>query len=410
MLRWLSRSRQSMQRLGFSKLAVLIAPETASSGELAQRMKEVLDGHHVAAQPSAELTDWLSKGRRGLKAFQATGKIALQDYFVLNHPSKTGWLSRDGFNEYAEYLPRRLFLLDDIFRRTEMGDLLVDHLLRDVEKRLSPDAGDSSNILMLDVRQRILFLHQLLLADGDFLVPFIGALADEFDQESFNYLDAGNLLPSVCRRVSRTFLEHAYSLEDREILRKLESTAHKIEQQAGEAIETKGSGSRREQTSIPRLEWLVDLGFAERRPVNGSTRVFAFTEQGRKFASVACAAYEQQRSVHYADKAMVALLDEQFYGIVNAAYFGSLATEAGEEDVLQFLTPAYEQLTSLRGYYLFRPLLLLANVDALTSSTHPRFFEYAKALDLLETLYRESPDRVTYSIDRFSTDYQIRIT
>jgi len=411
MIRWLTRSRLSMQRLGFCKAAVLLSGSVSSSGELAQLMRENLEARTVKVPGSPDLDAWLARRRNQVGAEMKEGSsraIPLQDYYVRHHPSRTGWLSREAFNEYAEYLARRLGFLDDAFRRTEAGDLLVDVLMRSDEREGFEQGEPRGNILILDTRQRVLFLYQLLAADGDFLVPYAGSIASRFGTSQFSYLEAGELLPGVCREVARTFSGYTYTADDREMLDKLNSTATRIEKHIAESIEKQGSGSRREQTSIPRLEWLIDLGLAKRQPTEDSARVFALTEQGRMFSVQASSLYAQYLSTRYADNALMAVLDDHFYDLVSQLYFGGKAEPWDEGDPVDFLRPAFDALSKLRGYYLLRPLLLLANLNALQSEL-PRFLEYSKVRDLLETAYQAAPDRFSYTIDRFATDYQLRI-
>ena len=398
-----------MQRLGFCKLVVVLAPMISSSGELAKSMRERLEDRSVPVKPSEDLEKWMArKGGAPFKQYESSSTIALQDYYVWNHPSKSGWLSRGGYVEYAEYLPRQLGLVDDVFRRTDIGDVLADVLLRPTEIGGLEAGSPTDNILTLDLPQRILFLHQLLAADGDFLIPFVKSIATKFEAMSFTYLDAGALLPAVCRDAARAFGEYAYSKDDREILRRLESTGEKIKQQIAESIETQGSGSRREQTSIPRLEWLVDLGFVARRGGEASSRVFTFTPEGLRFAAQASSAYDHQLTTSYADKALSSVLEDDFYEIAARAFVGASSSESNPSDFIEFIRPAYQRLSKLRGYYLLRPLLLLRN-GQMMQSVAPEFIEYSRAVELMENTYKASPDRISYSIDRFSTDYQVRL-
>lgn len=411
MIRWLTRSRLSMQRLGFCKAVVLLADSVSSSGELAQLMRERLDACKVKVPGSPDLDEWIVRRPNQVRPETGEGSwrtIPLQQSYVWEHPSRTGWLSRDGFNEYSEYLPRRLGLVDDVFRRTEAGDLLAGVLMRDDERKGFERGDAHGNLLILDTRQRVLFLYCLLKADGDFLVPYVRSIANTFGTSRFSYLEAGRLIPDVCRLVAKTFSDYAYTADDRDMLARLTSTATRVEKQIDESIQKKGSGSTREQISIPRLEWLIDLGLAERQPTEDSTRVFALTEEGLNFIVQLSSQYEGYLSTLYADKALTSVLDSDFYGQINQLYFGGVGRQWGDGDLVEFLRPAYDTLSNLRGYYLLKPLLLLSNLDSLGSES-ARFLEYSRALELLEEAYRATPDRFSYSIDRFATDRQLRI-
>jgi transposase len=146
-----------------------------------------------------------------------------------------------------------------------------------------------------------------------------------------------------------------------------------------------------------------------RRPARRfEMRAFALTEAGVRFAKQAYALYDGYLSSLYADRALTSMLDRNFYDLVNQLYFGATATALVDGDLVEFVRRAYATLSTLRGYYLLRPLLLVSNLNALESEVG-HFMEYAAAVEALERTYQAGRERLGFSIDRFATDYQVRL-
>jgi len=322
---------------------------------------------------------------------------------IPGHPSRTGWLSHLGFNEYVEYLPRRLGLVTGAYELTDMG-LVLSQGLMSTEQREAFNRPSSSNPLILERGEQIFFLYNLLAADGDFLLPFCEALLNRFGSGNFNYLNAGLLVPDTIGGILDRFAGSVYTQSDREQMKKLESARETILKNIEGKAEEKGSGSRREQTTIPRLEWLVDLGLAEQV----ESRIWSFTETGLKLTELT-QAYEAEMAKRYPENVMKdAILDSGFFGFVSRAYSDKVFQNVGKEQFLHFVWPAYRQLAGVGGYSLLRPMLLYANILSLLNQ-QGLFLEYDEATKLLEDAYQSDPTALQYTIDRYNTDYQIRI-
>jgi hypothetical protein len=328
--------------------------------------------------------------------------ISLQKLYIYGHPSRTGWLSRLGFNEYVEYLPHGLGLVTGSYEPTDMGLVLSQGLM-------SPDQHEAfnhpstSNPLILGLREQIFFLYNLLAVDGDFLLPFCGELLNRYGNGSFNYLDAGSLVPDLIDDLLNRFSGSAYTQSDRRQLQTLEKAKQQILKNIEEKAEEQGSGSRREQTTIPRLEWLVDVGAAERV----ESRTWHFTEAGLKLTELT-QAYEAEMAKRYPENLMAAILNLWFFGYVGRAYGYMPSQNVGRDKFMTFIWPAYQQLAGVGGYCLLRPLLLYANILSLHNH-QGLFLEYEEATKLLEDTYQSDPAALQYTIDRYNTDYQIRI-
>jgi len=399
-IRWLSGSRLSMQRLGFCKAVLAFSGLVRTPRQMADTLRARLEEQMFPLLHDEALAMWLKGLDRGAESNPET-QISLQKLYIYGHPSRTGWLSRLGFNEYVEYLPQRLGLVTGAYELTDMG-LVLSQGLMSTEQREAFERPMTLNPLMLDRGEQVFFLYTLLAADGDFLLPLCEALLNRLGNSSFNYLDAGSLVPDTIGDIMDRFSSFVYAKSDREQLKRLESTRQRITDEIDQKTEKLGSGSRREQTTIPRLEWLVDLGLTERV----ESRVWRFTETGLKLAQLG-GIYRDEMKRKYPENVMGALLDSSFFEFVGRTYGETVLQNVGKEQFLNFLWPAYRRLAGVGGYSLLRPSLLYANILSLLNQ-RGRFLEYGLAAKLLEETYQSDPSAVHYTIDRFNTDYQFR--
>ncbi len=417
--KWLSGTRRSMQRLGFCKATLIFSDRARTSGEMADVLRTELGDKDFGREKlhtvphDQGFCDWMKARPNGGSVGQhedGTDSIRIQYRYIFRHPSQSGWLSRLGFNEYVEYLPKKLQFVDSIYDPTNMGEVLSKALMDDTERRSFETVSDEINPLILTIQQQIYFLYNLLTADGDFFIPFTSSLLLNFGKNSFSYLDVGRILPEVIEIVELNFLTSLYTSEDRKQYDKLIKLKGTVEKQNEERTEQKGSGSTREQINVPRLEWMIDLGLAKRvkSDKSASRLTYSFTKIGRIFATEISQKYDQALKHFYPEESLRRVLDNSFYSIINLSYFNGKAKHFSGNDVISFLQDGYKRLKSLYGYCLCRPLLLLANILAFDKS-NPSFLEHNHAVELIEAAYRRNPSRFHYTIDRFNTDYQIKL-
>lgn len=368
---------------------------------MADILRTRLEEQRFSVPYDEALAAWL-KGLDKTTELNPEISISLQKLYIYGHPSRTGWLSRLGFNEYVEYLPHGLGLVTGSYAPTDMGLVLSQGLMLP-DQHEAFNHPSTTNPLVLERGERVFFLYNLLNADGDFLLPFCEALLNRFGDGSFNYLDAGSLIPETMENILNRFSGAAYTRSDREQLKRLEDARQKILENIENKDEEKGSGSRREQTTIPRLEWLVDVGAAE----CVESRTWRFTEAGLKLTELT-QAYEAEMAKRYPENVMRAILNLWFFGYVSRAYGYMPSQNVGRDKFVTFIWPAYRQLTEVGGYCLLRPLLLYANILSMNND-QSLFLEYEEATKLLEETYQLDPSALQYTIDRYNTDYQIRI-
>ena len=400
-VRWISRSRLSMQRLGFCKAVLAFSDMARTAGQMADVLRTRLEEQKYEVPHDVALATWL----RGLHERGETNpglSISLQNLYIYGHPSQTGWLSRLAFKEYVEFLPQRLALVTDSYEPADMG-LVLSRGLMSAEQHEAFQSLSTTNPLVLECGEQIFFLYNLLAADGDFLLALYQALANEFGGDSFDYLDAGSTVPDVIATIVSRFTGAAYTRTDRDQLERLESTAQRIRREIDQHIEKQGSGSRREQTTIPRMEWLVDVGLAKRT----ASRTWRLTSAGLRMIDLV-EAYGAEMSRKYPENVMASVLDSKFFEYVSSAYTDRHGGRVRRDEFLPFVSPAYRLLAGVGGYCLLRPLLLCANIMSLQHH-QGLYLEYDEATSLLEDIYQSSPETLHYTIDRYNTDYQVRI-
>jgi hypothetical protein len=390
-----------MQRLGFCKAVLAFSELARTSGQMADLLRRRLEEQKFTVPYDEALATWL-KGLGRETGLNSEIVTSLQGLYIYGHPSQTGWLSRLGFNEYVEYLPRGLGLVTASYERTDMGLVLYQGLMS-TDQFEAFNHPSATNPLVLERGEQVFFLYNLLAVDGDFLVPLCDILLHLFSDGSFNYLDAGSLIPGIMENMRNSFVGSAYTLADQKQLQILEKGRQQILKNIEEKAEEQGSGSRREQTTIPRLEWLADVGAVE----SVESRTWRFTALGLKLVALT-QAYAAETKKKYPENVIGALLDSSFFEFVAQAYGRTSPKKVERDKFLNFIYPGYKQLAGVGGYCLLRPLLLYSNILSLRNG-QGLFLEYDKATRLLEDIYQSDPVAIHYTIDRYNTDYQIRL-
>lgn len=357
----------------------------------------------------SDMVEWIRQRPGSLVATinETHAAIPAQAYYLSRYKARSGWLSPKGVNEYVEGLPRHLQLVDEVFRLTEAGQILLDVLMTEADTRCWTRPCPDGNPFELNHEQTYFLVHQVLAADGDFLLPWIGRLLGRFGANKFGYLEAGEEIPSVLERMAAGFEPVAYLDSDRQQLAAVESARRRIESEISTKKEREGSGSRRDQTSVPRLEWLVDLGVLDR--VGRDLLTYRFTEPGQALATALSRAYEDEISHTYADVVVQRVLDTAFARACSPLLaVEPPGTSSAPVDIVAYLRPAYDAIDSITGYCLLRTLNLAAAITASRRDV-AQPIEYDTVVAELERAYRERPGLIHYTVDRLSTDYQVKL-
>ena len=404
--RWISNTRQSMQRLGYCKAVVLEDMIFQDGNELKESLKSLLNSE-VSFSANDNIIQCLNSIPKIEKYDTVTeDKIHsyLQYYYICTHPSQSGWLSRVFTKEYAEGLPKYLGLLDEFYRLTDFGFVLQKGLISKEEVFAFHNLSVDINPLVLNISQKVFFLYNIISNDGDFFIPFVNTLSKEFTNTPFSYLDAGNLILEVLRDMFQRFSSTGYSSDDRKRISDLKSAIVQVEKAIKENIEKQGSVSRREQTTIPRLEWLIDLGFAEKISDPGQSRLYRFTDYGHRFAKLFYVTYSELEKTKYIDEVIATILDKICYRNLFNVY-NNQENPTIDSEINNYLFSAYAKMKGVSGYCVVRPLLLLAN--SLRIEKNQGVIDYVDVKEKLKQAYLNNPSSLYYTTTRDGKDIQL---
>jgi len=329
--------------------------------------------------------------------------IRLQYWWAFNTPFAAGWLSREAIPDYFEHFPRKIGILEDNFELSELGRLLMLGIISTDEiEALKGSSKSSPNPLELTRGQKVLFAHFVLKADGDFILLLLERLAELYPSKTFTYLDNGTAIPVALDNMATLFRGSAYTSDDQNEISEIMRLCDLITKQNEINIEKQGSGSRREQISIPRLEWLVDLGILRKM----NARNYDFTRDGLKLVKDWTSYYRNLLSKYYPEECLSKLLDEHFFGPLMEFLCGS-STNLEQDEHLNLLKGAYEIVKGSMGYALIRSLLLFVNARQAENKLSG-YIEYDRALASIQAEYQKDPVSTYYTVDRLGDEHQVK--
>jgi hypothetical protein len=300
-------------------------------------------------------------------------------------------------------------LVDESNGPSEAGTVFYRVLMTQDEREALRSLG-GTNPLLITPGQAFYLFYYLLNCDGDLLLPMLGSMLNSFGSSSFSYLDAGGLLPDVIDRVMTSFSSSIYLDDDRRKISALEAARDRIRMDIDTKREREGSGSKREQTAVPRLEWLVDLGLLKREQEGGAPPGYRFTEPGRSVVSALAESYEERLQSGFADEALAKVLDRHYASAMAVTLPEQPPVRKPTPDtLLRLIEPTYRSIGSMTGYVLVRPLMLAALATQVNGQSRS-VFEYDEMIDCLQQAYEQRPNDVHYTVDRLSTDYQVRLS
>jgi hypothetical protein len=406
--KWLTGTRKSWERIGFAKLSCHIASHNYSKDEYLEQVKKYINGNIQVADTS-NLSQWLSINGIGTTDLQTSKDIKInierQYWWIYNTVSKTGWISREAVSEYFEFLPRKIRILSSDMSLSEIGRLLYEYMMTESEKSVWEGTiiSDVSPLSLTSI-QILLFLYFILKEDGDFIIPLMEQWQVKFKNKEFNYIEAGNVIPETLDKIISRFRDSAYSNDDQMALEYAREVKAKIIVQRDTNVEKQGSGSRREQTSTPRLEWLVDFGILDKK----GNRNYKFSENGTILVQKFIDLYDSLISAHYAEDCLEKLLNEHFYEI-SLSYINKNSSSADSIQTWELLKEGYNIIQGPSKYVLLRLLVLFVNGMQI-NKPEPKYIEYAQAFEVVKSEYRKNPKTTYYTVDQYGNDYQIKLT
>jgi len=406
--RWIRSSRKTWERIGFLKVVAYLASQGKGSENFVGQVKAHINSL-VSIPYTQKLRRWLSSN--GLISAVELKKITthetidirVQYWWAFNTPFEAGWLSRKAIPDYFEHFPRKIGILEDNFEISELGRLLMLGIISTDEIEVLKGSSKSSpNPLELTRGQKVLFAYSVLKADGDFILLLLERLAELYASKTFTYLDNGTAIPVALDNMATLFRGSAYTSDDQKEINEIVRLRDLITKQNEIKIEKQGSGSRREQISIPRLEWLVDLGILRKM----NARNYEFTHDGLKLVKDWTSYYRNLLSEYYPEECLNKLLDEHFFGPLMEFLCGS-STNLEQDEHLNLLREAYEVVKGSMGYALIRSLLLFVNAHQ-AENRLSGYVEYNGALASIKAEYKKNPLSTYYTVDRLGDEHQVK--
>jgi len=266
-IRWISHTRRATQRLSLSKVAVHLAASARSRWEMSEALRQTVTRKFRVIEDE-ELKEWARTEHVRVvhPENDDTVTVEAQFYYLSRYRARSGWLSPKGVEEFVEVLPRRLGLLDDVYRRTEPGQILSEVLTPTEEHESWSRPSLHINPFRLSPAQAYFLLHAVVGADGDFILPWLRALVDRHHRAEFSYLEAGRSIPKVLESVETGFAGTAYLDSDRRQLAAIESARLRIEREIDAHLERLEEAKRRDHRKLgPQLDL---FHFSEHSPAS----------------------------------------------------------------------------------------------------------------------------------------------
>lgn len=407
--RWIRSSRKTWSRVGFLKVAAYLAWERTGSEDLVGQAGAYINST-VSVPLTQELRSWVHNNGLGsavgLKknSTDEVIDIGVQYWWAFNSPQGVGWLSNKALPEYFEHFPRKAGILEADFSVSELGRLLMLGIISaDEMEVLSGSSRSSPSPLDLTRGQKVLFAYSILRTDGDFMLLLLECLAGSYPNTEFTYLDNGTVIPIALDNMATLFRGSAYTSDDQHEIGEILRLRDLISEQNRKKIERQGSGSRREQISIPRLEWLVDLGILTKTDAKG----YAFDRDGLELTRHWTSYYRSLLSRYHPEECLNKLLDERFFGPLMEFLCGSSTSLENEDEHLGLLREAYGAVKGSMGYALIRSLLIYAHALQ-TENQLSCYLEYDKALASIQAEYSRDPVSTYYTVDRLGDEHQVK--
>ncbi|MCM8828509.1 MAG: hypothetical protein NC902_04395, partial [Candidatus Omnitrophica bacterium] len=316
--------------------------------------------------------------------------LELQDVYLSDEriPSKTGKLLSYAWEKYP-YLAISLGLI----RKTSYsllgkGQVLIT--LTDKNELLAFKSYlPESNPLIINDKQRLIFLFLLLCYDGDVIrLLYNKALK----MEEFTNRSLGDYLSEIYLQLARTSRPKVRSGDDIEKVQRLIDKAKILERWKGKP--DTGSRTARNKAIIVRIEPYVDLGLVKKKnPFEFRYRV---SDSGITFFSE----FKKSDDIEK-------FLYNSFFEVCNMA-FGHKAEKILEtHKLLPLFYESYNTLKSPLGYASIEDMLLLSGIKAITEKRI--YFEIAEGINLLKKIQKEKHEVINFNIDRMGNLTYIKL-
>lgn len=390
-IRALENTNRSMQRLGFLKYLAsrCAARDTSNLTVLGQELISTVT-QKVKLSVKPEILRYIER-RLTDRAYQELRKIAsknpefltleIQDVYLSSTelPSRTGKLVHDDWRKFPYFLSSLGLMRKGLYSLVVRGYVLLK-LVSPQEITAFKEYSSHFNPFKLDLKQKMLFLFQLLEHDGDILQPLYSQILAE--NGSFSDRDAGDLLPDIFRGLEKRLRTRVISGSDILRLQRLLSTASNVEKWKGKPYTGKGA---REESITVRLEPLVDIGLLEKK--DPCAYKYHLSLPGKAFFHFFTASDD-----------IDSFLGKYFFHSLNSSFKLGAKTTTNSNFILNQLYQSYDSLKSPWGYAPLTDVALLAGINSLADKKV--YFEINDAIALLKTFQKQQPEAIRFNINR----------
>lgn len=400
-VRVIENTEYCQQRLGFLKYLVWRCASLGASN-LMTIGKDLINTvtTKVALPVSDDLLEYIKTKKnyylyrdieKKLNKEKGTVRLEIQDAYLSDRssPSGTGKLLAYAWEKYP-YLSISLGLVRKTsYSITSKGQLLLQ-LTNKNELQAFKEYLPQVNPLIIDEKQKLLFLFLLLENDGD-VVKLLFEKALELKEVTNRSL--GDHLSDIYLRLIKTATNNIKSGDDLEKIQRLSDKAKILEQWKGKP--DTGSRTARNKAIIVRIEPYVDLGLVEKKTPFGFQ--YKISTEGSIFFSK----FVKSTNIHN-------FLFNEFFQTCNLAYRFEAKHFKKPEDIYEVFLESYNVLKSPLGYAPIEELILLAGIKSITEKKI--YFEIKDGIEVMESLQKDKPYLINFNIDRTGNLTYVRFT
>lgn len=311
--------------------------------------------------------------------------IELQDLYLSDSRvlSKTGKLSySDCQKKYSYLISSYGFTRERSYSLLVRGKVFLEFVPIDEINAFNTYIPEY-NPLVLTEYQKYIFLYSIIENDGDVLKMLYTKLLDH--KSSFTDWTAGDFLPEIYEKISKTYTSNITSGADRERIYHLLNSAERIKRWVNKPSSESGrKGKVKNDAITPRLEPFVDLGILEKP--DPYKYEYSFTPVGREFLKIFSNAKNTDNFLNF-----------HFFSTLVES-FGLKAKHATDNEMIETLISAFHKIKSPLGYAPIREIALLGIVNSIVNEN--KYFEIGEAVRFIMEYQKKHPYRLRFQVDR----------
>jgi len=390
LIRVIDNTEYCQQRLGFLKYLTWRCSSygTTSLSTIGKDLVNTVS-RKILIPISKNIVDYINK-KRNYEEIKTTEKVKsdkdkitleLQDAYLADNsiPSKTGKLLPYAWEKYP-YLAISLGLVRKIsYSLLGKGQLLIN-LTDENEIKAFKEYNPENNPLIIDEKQKFLFIFLFFRYDGDVIKPLY---SKALEMKEFSNRSLGDYLADIYFKIAKESRTKVRSGDDIEKIQRLIDKAKILERWKGKP--DTGSRTARNKAIIVRIEPYVDLGLIEKKDP------FLFHYQISESGYVIFSEFILSEKIED-------FLNNKFFSTCNHAFKYNAKKDLTDSNLIPLFLDSYNKLKGPLGYASIEDVLLLAGIKAITEKRI--YFELKEGENFLKDLQKKFPEQVRFNIDR----------